>query len=738
MQALGSAADYMLGWFVDGSGNQGITVAQTAPTETFAAPTGTYNATVSFGGDTANATITNTPVYPNSITNISPLPGIILFVSPPHITGLNPSSGLPGASVSINGTGFDPNPAGNEVTFNGNAAQVLSSTELSIQTKVPGGASSGLVSVTNASGSTVSSMTFTVTGSSGNPVPTIATPLVPASLPAGSAAQTLSINGTGFLPSSTVTFNAVGHATIFVGATQLTISLTSADLATAGTYPVVVTNPAPGGGSSNSVSFIVTPSTSDISISPSSVTVPAGAVQTFAAIVPGGGSANWSVQEGAAGGSITSAGIYTAPAATGTYHVIATNSANSSRTATATVSVIAATAYSVLYSFPYAFESASLIQATNGSFYGTNEMIAYKINSAGNFSQLAQLSSSPDAPISSLIQATDGNFYGVNSEGNGSIFKMDSSGNITTTYSFPSPSSGTTSGLWPWAGLIQGKDGNFYGTTYAGGNLSCTPYGWGMPAYGPFDYNLGAGYGCGTVFKMDLSGNVTVLYSFSGQSDGNFPQAPLIQGSDGNLYGTTSGGGAYDAGTVFKIDTSGNLQVLHSFSITDLSVPVAALVQAADDYLYGTAACVTCSSGNSQFNGEIFKLDTSGNNFTILHKFTGADGLLPVAPLIQGSDGNFYGTTWAGGDNSCGTYYFNVGSGYPYPWTAGCGTVFRMDSAGNVTVLHTFEEPQSGDGNAPYAGLIFGKDGFLYGTTYYGGTSIYFGTVFRLGVPGVQ
>ncbi|MGA9668584.1 MAG: hypothetical protein WBQ94_05205 [Terracidiphilus sp.] len=129
--------------------------------------------------------------------------------------------------------------------------------------------------------------------------------------------------------------------------------------------------------------------------------------------MPAGGSATWSVQEGAAGGSITATGVYTAPATTGTFHVVAANSTNTAQNATATINVIASSSYSVLYSFPYAFESASLIQGTDGNFYGTNEMIAYKINSAGNFTQLAQLSSSPETPISSLIQATDGNFYAV-------------------------------------------------------------------------------------------------------------------------------------------------------------------------------------------------------------------------------------------------------------------------------------------------------------------------------------
>jgi uncharacterized repeat protein (TIGR03803 family) len=584
-----------------------------------------------------------------------------------------------------------------------------------------------------------SSASITVMGGS-NPVPAITPPLVPASLPVGAPSQMLTINGTGFLPSSTVTYNGVDHSARFGSASQLMITLTSTDLAVAGKYSVVVTNPAPGGGSATAT-FNVTASSLGVSVSPSSATVPAGAIQTFAATVSGGGTVTWSVQEGAAGGAITNAGIYTAPSTTGTFHVVATNAANSAQTAMATVDVIAATEYSVLYSFPDSFESASLLQGANGNFFGTNEMIAYTIDDSGDFNQLASLSASPNAPISPLILATDGNFYGVISAGmdssstTGEVFKMDVEGNVSEFFNFPYPVTGPPEASWPWAGLIQGSDSNLYGTTYAGGDLSCTPFGYGVPAYGPFNYNPGAGFGCGTIFRLDMSGNVTVLYSFSGQSDGNFPQAPLVQDSSGNFYGTTSGGGANGFGTVFKLSASGDLQVLHSFSSSDGDASVAALIMGKDGNLYGTAACVLCSANGSTSNGEVFEISTSGNNFTVLHTFSGPDGLFPVAPLIQGPDGDFYGTTWAGGDLSCGTYYFYVGSNYPYPTAAGCGTVFKMDSFGSVTVLHTFEEPQTGDGNAPYAGLIFGSDGSLYGTTYYGGTSIYFGTVFRLTVP---
>lgn len=658
------------------------------------------------------------------------------YAGQPTLASLTPDTATQGSSaltLSLAGTNFVP---GCYVTFNGSRLSTTYSDPTSLTAQVPASffASAGLYSVavtnSNVTGTTSNALSFTVAA----PVPAI-TKLNPASLPVGSAPQTLTINGTGFLATSTVTFSRIAHAAAFVSARQLTISLTPSDLATAGTFPVVVTNPAPGGGASNSAVFTVSAPVSGVIVSPSSVSVPEGAVQTFTATVSGGGGVTWSVQEGAAGGTITTAGIYTAPSSTGTFHVVAANSANSTQTATATVTVIAALSYSILYSFPSAFETASLVEV-KGSFYGTNEMVAFKIDASGAFTQLAWLSSSPDGPISPLILASDENFYGTTSvegdDGLGSIFRMDASGKVTNLYSFAYDYLGDlTGGAWPWAGLIQGSDGYFYGTTYAGGNISCTPNGYGVPAYGP--YGLGVGWiygtGCGTVFRMDSTGNVTVLYSFSGQADGSFPQAPLIQGSDGNFYGTTSAGGAYGYGTVFKMEVSGNsgsVLVLHSFSGADGNGPVAGLLQAADGNLYGTTIGGGASSG-----GEVFKVDTAGEIFRILHSFSGADGEGPVAPLIQGSDGSFYGTTWGGGDPTCGPPYDTYG--YPY-WQPDCGTVFKMDSAGNVTVLHAFEEPPS-DGAAPYAGLLFGRDGNLYGTTYFGGTWVSFGTVFRLSVP---
>src|SRR5262249_41042909 len=148
-------------------------------------------------------------------------------------------------------------------------------------------------------------------------------------------------------------------------------------------------------------------------------------------------------------------------------------------------------------------------------------------------------------------------------------------------------------GAWPYGGLIQASDGNFYGTTSLGGNLSCSPFGYGISAsIGAYGYTRGTG--CGTVFKMDATGNITVLHSFSGQSDGNFPVAALLQASDGTLYGTTSAGGAFAYGTLFALDSSGRFTLLHSFSRAEVSggSAVAALLQAKDGSIYGTATGV--------------------------------------------------------------------------------------------------------------------------------------------------
>ena len=176
----------------------------------------------------------------------------------------------------------------------------------------------------------------------------------------------------------------------------------------------------------------------------------------------------------------------------------------------------------------------------------------------------------------------------------------------------------------PAAGLVQGSDGNFYGTTEQGGVNGPDP---------------------GTVFKITPSGTLTTLHSFV-FIDGWHPRAALVQGSDGNFYGTTVEGGQYEFGTVFKITPSGTLTNLYSFAGSDGANP-RGLVQGSDGNFYGTTF-----SGP----GTVFKITPSGT-LTTLYSFAGSDGANPDAGLVQGSDGNYYGTTYYGGANNVGTVF---------------------------------------------------------------------------------
>src|SRR5438876_958410 len=180
---------------------------------------------------------------------------------------------------------------------------------------------------------------------------------------------------------------------------------------------------------------------------------------------------------------------------------------------------------------------------------------------------------------------------------------------------------------------------------------------------------------------VSLGQTFELLKSFVPAPNGQYPQAGLIQASDGSLYGTTYSGGAWGSGTVFKMDAAGTLTTLHSFTGSDGAQPYAGLIQASDGNFYGT----TSSRG--------VKMDAAGT-LTTLHSFTGSDGAQPFAGLIQASDGNFYGTT--------------------------SSTVFKMDAAGTLTTLHSFT---GFDSARLYAGLIQASDGSFYGTTYDGGGS---------------
>jgi uncharacterized repeat protein (TIGR03803 family) len=339
----------------------------------------------------------------------------------------------------------------------------------------------------------------------------------------------------------------------------------------------------------------------------------------------------------------------------------------------------------------------SLVQGSNGDLYGTTELggangdgTVFKITTAGKLTTLHSFDYSDGAgPYAGVVLASDGNLYGTTTfggaYGDGTVFKITTGGTLTTLYSFCSQS-GCTDGYMPYAGLVQGKDGDLYGTTFLGGSNAF-----------------------GTIFKITTKGALTTLYSFCSQTlcaDGYLPFAGLIQANDSHLYGTTTLGGSYGEGTVFKITTAGKLTTLHSFNTTDGAEPDAGLVQAGNGALYGT----TPFGGAFVDYGTIFKITTSGT-LTTLHSFDGLDGGSPYARLTQASDKNLYGTALFG--------------------KYGVGTVFKITTAGTFSTEHSFDYT---DGIWPYGGLFQGSNGDLYGTTSQGASG--YGTVFSLSLPG--
>lgn len=234
--------------------------------------------------------------------------------------------------------------------------------------------------------------------------------------------------------------------------------------------------------------------------------------------------------------------------------------------------------------------------------------------------------------------------------------------------------------------------------------------------YGTTDY--GGAFGAGTVFKLTPGGTLTTLYSFCQQrscADGTNPAAGLALGVDGNFYGVTVEGGAGNQGSIFKITPNGVLATLHSFTGVDGAFPETPLVQASDGAFYGTASAGANTSacpGTNGGCGTVFKI-TSKGTFTLLHSFDLTDGATPQAALIQAIDGNLYGTTFQGG-------------------AGGNGTVFRITPSGALTTLHSFN---GNDGVSPSGALLETAGGIFYGTTGFGGASGY-GTLFKVNSGG--
>jgi uncharacterized repeat protein (TIGR03803 family) len=270
-----------------------------------------------------------------------------------------------------------------------------------------------------------------------------------------------------------------------------------------------------------------------------------------------------------------------------------------------------------------------------------------------------------------------------------------------------------TNGESPDGALLMDAEGNMYSTTTDGGNAGCA--------------NGGGFSGCGTVFKLNKDGKQTMLYKFpSNGTHGTNPNVALVTDKDGNLYGTTGGGGDHSSGAVFKLDRSGKETVLYSFTgEKDGGLPDSSLILDRAGDLYGTTeggGDLSCTDIISPTGcGVVFRVNTTTGKETVLYTFTGGeDGANSIAALSMDAAGNLYGTVSLGGDLSCPS---------PFGPGVGCGLIFKINkSTGKEGVLHRFNGT---DGAFPSAALYLDESGDLYGTTLYGGASG-FGVVFKL------
>jgi uncharacterized repeat protein (TIGR03803 family) len=387
---------------------------------------------------------------------------------------------------------------------------------------------------------------------------------------------------------------------------------------------------------------------------------------------------------------------------------------------------------------------STLIRDSAGNLYGTAATggtggwgVAFKLDAAGNETTLYNFTGGADGgfPMGALARDSAGNLYGATelggTSGAGVVFKIGSSGHETVLYTF----TGGADGRGPMGGVIRDQTGNLYGTAQGGGATAA-----------------------GVIFEVPAAGNESTLYSFTGQSDGNGPEAGLTRDTAGNLYGTTYNGGAASAGVVFKLDTEGHETVLYNFTDgADGGHPMAGVILDSGDNLYGTTY-----AGGAIAAGAVYKLDTAGSE-TVLYGFPGGpDGASPYAGVID-SAGSLYGAAYSGGAYGKGIVYAlhagshetvlytftggtdggnpsgitrdSSGNLYGTTWSGGVngdGTVYKIDASGQQTVLHSFG---GFDGAAPETGVVLDSAGNLYGVTPTGGTG-FAGTVYMLDSSG--
>lgn len=500
--------------------------------------------------------------------------------------------------------------------------------------------------------------------------------------------------------------NLADGGNIFGSATR-TVSVSNVSPANVGAYSVVVSNAA-GTATSADAFLTIVPWRPVITVQPASRIALPGEAVTLSLVAVGSQPLLYQWRKDGAnltdGGNLSGA---TANALTlhnvsyadaGAYAVLVSNALGAATSSEAALSVTSVTAPGVamttFYSFTGGADGANpngLAPGANGVFYGTTQNggtnlagSVFHITTNGLLTSLHAFSGGSDGanPFAALAEGPDGNFYGNTFQGgesdNGTIFRITPGGALATLFSF-----NITNGDFPYAQMKLGADGNFFGTSYQGGS-----------------------FGRGTVYRFSTNGALATLYSFSNGSEGGHLSGGLVQGSDGNLYGTTYRGGAHGYGTVFRIATNGELASLISFSRTNGAFPYAGLAQGSDGDFYGVTA-----GGGLDEGGTVFRISPTGQ-FTNLHSFSGdSDGSAPRAALRQGADGNFYGTTVTGGDY-------------------GKGTVFAVSPDGALVTLAHFN---GYNGANPQAALVEDADGIFYGTTQNGGASGC-GTIFRFNI----
>ena len=360
---------------------------------------------------------------------------------------------------------------------------------------------------------------------------------------------------------------------------------------------------------------------------------------------------------------------------------------------------------------------------------------------ASSFTTIHTFTAASDGNVTypALVQGANGLLYGVNSTGgrsdNGTIFSLTLGGKLSVLNTFTQTNQGTT----PEGGIVQARDGNFYGTTYTGGSgaygtlYQCVPgtgklnvlsaFTNGDPGGNPVGALIegvdGSLYGTaryggadnyGTIFRTNIATATTAtLAPVTGGTAGYYPQSDLIQATDGNFYGTTEQGGTYNLGAFFQVTPAGVYTTIYSFTGNDDgSRPLRGVVQGTDGSFYGV-----CNEGGTYGAGAVYRIDYLNTTFklTALHDFYPPvlDGSNALGNLVQASDGNFYGTTAGGG-------------------ATGNGTIYEVTPTGGYNQIYSFTDGT--DGAAPVAGLTQASDGNLYGTT--AGTNGQSGTVFRL------